>query len=227
MPTVVIGNNTGDDYSGTEDAMILEWGSLATRNCGGRVNTEISKAASGDYANTLIKFSGLSNLPASISVSASALYMTCWTHTAGTRTATAKRLLRNWIEGTLDNADRTGDSPASCCWNEYGSQNAWTTAGALSDGNDRSSTASATMTMDGTGYKYFSGSQLNTDIANMRSGTYSNYGWMLERTDGSGDSTHDVFAMSEDMDGHRPYLSVTYTEGGSSGNSYYYQQQQM
>lgn len=227
MPTVVIGNNTGDDYSGTEDTMLLEWGAFATRNWGARGETEVSKAASGDYSHTLIKFSGLSNLPSSISVSAATINLSCGTHTSGTRTATAKRLLRDWIEGTQDNADRTNDSPASCCWNEYGSQNTWTTAGAISDSNDRSATASGTMTMDGTGYKSVSGSQLNTDIANMCSGSYNNYGWHLERTDGSGDSTHDVFTMSEAFDGYRPYLSVTYTESGGTGNTYYYQQQQM
>jgi hypothetical protein len=225
MPTVIIGNNTGDDYSGTEDAYIKE--KNPTYNAGGATILEITNYGVGDYTHSLIKFSGLSNLPSGITVSASAINLYCYTREgSGTRTATAKRLLRNWIEGSLWDANRSGDSPYSCCWNEYGSGNAWTTAGGLSDGNDRASDVSGTMTMDGTGaYKSVTGTQLNTDIANMRNGTYNNYGWHLERTDGT--SYADFFRSSEGTDGYRPYLSVTYTEGGSSGNSYYYQQQQM
>jgi hypothetical protein len=219
MPTVVIGNNTGDDYSGTEDAQIKE--SSPTYTYGNRITMEITKYASGDHTNTLLRFKGLSNLPSGITVSASAINLYCASHSSGSRTATAKRLLRDWVEGWGDSISHDSDTPNMCCWDEYGDGNSWATAGGLSDGNDRSSTSSGTMAMDGTGYKELTGSQLNTDIQN----GYNQ--WHLERTDGEDDSTWDTFTSSEGTDGQRPYLSVTYTESGGTGNSYYYQQQQM
>ena len=65
-----------------------------------------------------------------------------------------KRLLRNWSETTST-------------WNNYSTGNAWTTAGARSDGNDRSATVTATLTMSAAlAYKTISSAQLATDVQN-------------------------------------------------------------
>jgi len=213
MPTVVIGNNTGDDYSGTEDTLIKQ--ASAENNYGSKDNFEITKYNTNDYSHSLIKFSGISSLPSDITISASTMYLYCSTHASGTRTATAKRLLRDWIEGSLNGSNRSGNSPYSSCWNEYGSGNTWTSSGAISDGNDRSGTDSGIMDLDGTGYKSVSDNQLNLDVENITNGTYNNYGWHFEVTGTPATYTYDVFTSSEGSDGQRPYLSVTYTESGS------------
>ena len=205
MPTVTIGNNTGDDYAGTEDAQIKSNNSSA--NYGGRTNFECTKYASGNHTHALLGFSGLSNLPSSITVSDSSLNIYCVGHSDGERTITARRLLRSWIEGTANGQEQSG----SCSWSSYGGGN-WTTSGALSDGNDRSSTVSGTGSLKGSGWLEISGSQLNTDIQN---GYQS---WHLERTDGADDHAYDIFTSSEGSDGNRPYVSVTYEENASSGS---------
>lgn len=205
MPTVTIGNNTGDDYAGTEDAQIKSNNSSV--NYGGKTTFECTKWASGNHTHSLLGFSGLSNLPSSITVSASSLNIYHVAYATGERTITARRLLRSWVEGTADGEEQSG----SCSWNSYGGGN-WTTSGALSDGNDRSSTVSGTGSLEGAGWMQISGSQLNTDIQN---GYRS---WHLERTDGADDSTYDTFTSSEGSDGNRPYISVTYEESASSGS---------
>ena len=90
MPTITIGNNTGDDYAGTEDAQIKS--AYTAANYGGRANFECTKWASGDHTHTLLGFSGLSNLPSSITVSAATIHMYRYSGRAGARTITARRL---------------------------------------------------------------------------------------------------------------------------------------
>lgn len=90
-------------------------------------------------------------------------------------TLTVKRILRNWV-----NAQET--------YNVYSTGNSWTTGGAQSDGNDRSSTVSATLAIDSTAAGAFvdiTGSQLTTDVQDMLDNAASNYGWGLYN-DGSG-----------------------------------------
>ncbi len=210
MPTVTIGNNTGDDYAGTEDAQIKSNNTAA--NYGGKTAFECTKWASGNHTHTLLGFSGLSNLPSGITDVTASIKIYKYGYSAGDRTITARRLLRTWVEGTADGDEQSG----SCSWSTAGGVS-WTTGGALSDGNDRSATASGTGSLDGAGWLEISGSQLNTDIQN---GYQS---WHLERTDGADDNTYDAFYSSEGSDGYRPYVSVTYEESaGSSGNPYYY-----
>jgi hypothetical protein len=227
MPTVAIGDNTGDDYSGTEDARLWE-GGYANYNTGALDVTAIYKYSSENNATHLQKFSGLSNISSGVMVSSASFSIYRNDGNVGDRTITARRLLVNWVEGTGQWTNRTADDPDSCCWNEYGSGNAWATAGGLSNGNDRSSTVSGTFATGGTnGYKTISTSQMASDVEGFINGTLNNYGWHFERTDGANDETTDQFVTSEGVDGQRPYLTVTYEEGGATGNTYYYQQMQM
>jgi hypothetical protein len=225
MAIVIIGDNTGDDYSGTEDAWLRSIQTL--NNWGAWSEMNVQRYTSGNHAVSCLKFSGINNIPGGSNITGSSVFIYKHNGTQTNNTITAKRLLRNWIEGSLTGSDRTNDTPDSCCWAEYGNGSGWTTPGALSDGNDRSSTVSDTTTVSATNQYYeFSSAQIVQDVSNFRSGSYSNYGWNFERTDGTDDSTYNSFQTSEGTDGQRPYLSVTYTES-SSGNTYYYQQQQM
>ena len=213
VPTEVIGDNTGDDYAGTEDAQLKEYSS--TNNFGSSVIGYSAKYGSGDHTHILLKFSGLSNITPTVSVSSSTLAMYGDSGSSGTRTGTWRRVLRNWEEGTQNDADRTNDTPDSCCWDEYGSSNSWTTGGCLSNGNDRSATVTGTISMDDVvEYKTLSSAQLATDVQDMINNSSTNYGFHLERTDGENDSTFNSFYTSDNVDGSRPYLSVTYAAAG-------------
>lgn len=217
MPTVVIGNNTGDDYSGVDDTHIKE--SHATNNYGSNSTYETTKYASSDHTHSLIRFSGLSSISGTVSVSSATLYqrLSAQDGSANAYTVTIRLLLRNWIEGTQAGDDRSNDLPYSCCYNEYGGGNSWTSAGALSNGNDRSSTSSGDFAVTGDyGYQSFSSEQFATDVENIINESISNNGWHGERTDSQDDSRYKVFISSEGADGQRPYLSVTYTESGGA-----------
>ena len=206
MPTVVIGNNTGDDYSGTEDAIIVS--GATTNNYGGRTESSI---ATGLYL--LIRFSGLLSIsgPVIVSTATLSLYKNSGESSG---TIELRRLLRNWIEGTLNGADRSGDSPYSCCWNEYGSENTWTTAGALSDGNDRVASSSATMSIATTTGQYYDSGNLCADVEDFINGDASNYGWHCYTTI----ATYGAFFRMKNYgaSGTLPYLTITYTESGGA-----------
>lgn len=196
MPTVVIGNNTGDDYSGTEDTVLH---SDAPDSTYGTQTGLECKYTSSARNNTLLKFSGLSNITGPVTVSAASIYLygsNPWDNI----TLYARRLLRNWSE---DNAT----------YNVYNTDNSWSTAGALSDGNDRVASATGSLTV-GTSANYDS-FDCAADVEDMINGDINNYGYVITR------DTEDSFyytshTSSEGTDGQRPYLSVTYEESGGS-----------
>jgi len=71
MPTIVIGNNTGDDYSGTDDTSI--YGAHADTNYG--ENSTLYFSAD-DPCFCLLNFSGLSSISSgAISVSAASFFI--------------------------------------------------------------------------------------------------------------------------------------------------------
>ena len=223
MPSITIGNNTGDTYSGTEDAWLRQYQN--TYNYGGWSEMNVQRYASGNHSTSCLKFSGISSIPTGATITAASIFIYKHNGTSDNNTITVKRLLRNWVEGTSEGTDRVLETPHSCCWDEYGNDQPWTSGGALSDGNDRDSTTSATTVVSSTGRYYeFTSAQIISDVQAFLSGTYSNYGWVLERTDGTNDNTYNSFRTSEGTDGQRPYLSVTYTTGGMA-NNYYYQMQ--
>jgi hypothetical protein len=216
MAIAIIGNNTGDDYSGTEDAFITN--NNGSANYGASEHLYVWNV--NPYANSLIRFTGISSLPAGITVSSASLFVFNANNETNTYHYILKRLLRAWGEG--DNSGATADAGESC-WDYYASSNSWTTRGGLSDGNDRSSTTTATFVSPvNNAYCEWTSSQLADDIQDFYDGTYSNNGWQVS----SSDCQWGGFKSREYTDGYRPYLSVTYTES-SSGNAYYYQQQQM
>lgn len=209
MPTVVIGNNTGNDYSGTEDALLHS--GVATNNFGG-------SAAFGwnnNYA-LMLKFSGLSNITRPVTVSS--VICSIYKYAGGgTGTGTFYRCLRNWIEGTQDNASHEIDDPDSCCWNEYGEGNAWTTAGCLGDGTDRVADATTTMTIGATEGQFYDSGNLSIDVEDMVNGDVSNYGWSIPNNCAAyGAYWYLSEAIGAGEDGHLPYLSVTYEAGGGT-----------
>lgn len=199
MTVVVIGDNTGDDFSGTIDAQIKEGAS--TTNYGSSSTMETTKWSAGDYTHSVIAFTGLSNItgPVTVNDAKVSLRLTDELNLI-TQTISMYRLLRNWVEGEVT-------------WDDYSTSNAWQTAGGTG-ANDRSGTVSATASI-GSGpalqYYDFTGTQIDTDVENMINGSVSNYGWHDERTDGGAGGYYLTWATSEGTDGQRPYLTVDYT----------------
>lgn len=207
--TVTIGDNTGDTYSGCEDAAILSkfmGEPFNTINLGAYAFIAIDNM----QCATLIKFSGLSNLPSTASVSSAKLYLYL-DPSANTQdfTLTAYGVLRNWTEGTGAYADRSADTPYSCCWNEYGDEDPWTTAGCMGSGTDHDTTAAGTLAIAALAAAGWFAIPIDTDlIESWLSGDRDNYGIVIHT------SAIDSIIMgvsSEGADTTRPYFSVTYT----------------
>lgn len=209
MPTVTIGDNTGgsaNTYSGTIDTQIKD--ASSSSNFGGDASFEVHKYDVGNHGMGLIALTGLSNITGPVTVSAASLFLWVNSGSGADIVITAKRLLRNWVE-------------SEATWNNYAGGNAWTTAGGLSDGNDRSATISGTTTFTlpsgetGTYHELVGGAQFIADVEGFINGTFSNFGWHLERTDGADDTTFIQFASSEGPNANRPYLSVTFTSAST------------
>lgn len=204
--TATIGDNTGNTYSGTDDTQLKA--NAATTNYGSSGSMDVNKYGVGDHANALVKFTGLSSITGPVTVSSATLYLYYTGPTSGsdTHTIDVHRVLRAWVE-------------AQATWNVYSTGNSWTTAGGLSDGNDRVATVSASFALIGNtspSYVAFTGAQLATDIENIINGVNTNNGFLVERSDAGDDTNFRVFASSEGSDGQRPYLDITYTVAGAT-----------
>jgi len=201
MTVTVIGDNTGDDYSGTEDSQIREF--FNTTNYGSSATQATTKWSSGDHTHLNLSFSGLSNIAASEVVSAATVYMEVNSST-GTYALAFRRLLRDWVE-------------AEVTWDIWKTSNNWTSGGALSDGNDRSASKGVTASLDNTtGYRALTATQIKDDTKDFVDGTATNYGWHVERDDSGDDSTTKTWLSSNFNDGRRPYISVTHAAAAGS-----------
>jgi len=204
MTVTVIGDNTGDDYAGTEDTQVRIYSTVANTNYGTTTPLEITFWTSSDQNHSLLKFSGLSNISASDTVSAAtlAIYISTTSTPAGYY-GDARRLLRNWVV-----SEATG--------NNYSTGNAWTTVGGVSDGNDRSATIDGSIPLNtASAYASISDANLVTTVQNFVDGTWANYGWHLDADNAVYNYTA-KFISEEGSDGSRPYLSVTHAASGGS-----------
>jgi hypothetical protein len=215
MPTVVIGNNTGNDFSGVEDAMLIHESGEEANNYGTNPDAFVyNENGSTQIVNEAIRFTGITNISGTIAVSAATFSIWFDAYAYSARTFALKRLLRTWGQGVHNDTPATA---GECSWNCYAYPSTWTSGGAGSDDNDRSSTVTATFTApinDTPAWCDFSSAQLATDVQNMKNGVVNNDGWLLYRSDGVGGNAWTRFASSEHADGQRPYLTFTYTVAG-------------
>jgi hypothetical protein len=214
VTTVISDNTTGSyigDYTGTDDAALQE--ADPTSNHGADSQFEVSKYGSGSHTHLLIRFAGLSNITGPVTVTAVTLgmYLTN-SDEAASHTINIYRALRAW------NVSQT-------TWNVYTTGNNWTTAGALSSGNDRAASTSGQITGVQTPLVWVTVTQTTTgglidDVQGWINGTVTNNGWHLERNGTGNDSQYRIFTDSDGTNGERPYLSVTYTTGaaGATGS---------
>lgn len=202
MPTVTFGDNTTDDFAGCEDSQIRE--DNPDNNWGVGVELGTINFIAGDTTRSFIRFTGLGNIPAGATITAVTLYLWLAAANSGSRTIAWRRTLRAWTEGTEDN------NPGDVSWNQYSSGNNWGTAGA-SNATDRESTISAQAVIGTTTGQYyaFTGAQLTQDIQNKVDGLISDVAY-TGTDEGTADEEYRVWSSSEDTNGQRPYLEVTY-----------------
>jgi hypothetical protein len=193
MPSVVISDNTGADFSGTPDTRMTEidpavnYASdtvIATSNFGG-----------GDLQSAVIRFDGLSGITGPVTVSTASLDL--WIDSINsTPSYEIHRLLSSFTE-------------AGATWNTSDGSTAWNTGGARGSGTDHAATVTATVS-GGTAaaYQNITSAQLITDVQNWINGVDSNLGWVLLPTASNGHAY--VYVSSEGADGNRPRLNVTY-----------------
>ena len=212
MPTETIGENIGDDYSGTEDSWLQEAAATTNKNLDDNIAIADSDSE-GDDKYGIISFSGIDSLPGSLTVSSATMYLYQWAAGNGNMDVRAHALMRNWAE-------------ASVCWSYYTGTTNWTTAGAKHEEDDRDATITFTETIntDVGEYKALTDEpgtyQLAADIEDMADGTRGNYGWVLIELNGDY-YAYRYFRDSEyGSDGQLPYLSVTYTETTSEWDTH-------
>ena len=196
----------GLDAGGRDTAATNNFGTAASFYLGGT-------GGIGDANRIYIKFD-VSSIPSGDTVS-SATFSLFEVNASGTGTWAVKlqRMLRDWVE-------------LESTWNIWKTANNWTAAGAGSDGNDRSATITASVTLDGTSAGAFidwTDAQLDSDVQNFVDGGLSNFGWLVHAPDAEGGvSKFNQFNLSDNATAsERPKLVVVHTgAAGSPWNAY-------
>lgn len=194
MPTVDIGDNTGDDFAGTEDTeLTLE---DPTGNSGTADGFYASQFSAGTMRNAIIRFTGLSSISGPVTVNSATVSLS-QDDSGNTPTVSARKLLRAWAE-------------AQATWNIYSTGNNWGTAGGTNS-SDRDSTVLGTRST-APGYGTVSGAGMAGFFQDIINGSASNNGLHLECATGAGNYNH--YRSSEFTDGSRPFATIDYTAGG-------------
>jgi hypothetical protein len=205
MPTVIISDDTGADFSGVEDVRIRL--AAPTSNDGSGATLEATAYDVGDDNRFLIRFAGLSNIPSTATIDSVTLTLNCSANLANLSAPNEVqiyRCTRAFVEG-------------QATWNIYSTGNSWATAGGTGTGDSEASASHVEAPSAGTGDKTFSSAGLIADVQAWVDGSVTNNGWLVKHSgDPSGSAQTKVyeFVSSEGTDGSRPELSVTYTDAG-------------
>jgi len=190
-------NATADEqFSGVEDTW-LDQANASTNNNTSAVLL-VNKAVTSQYKNSLIQFD-LSNIPANKSIISATIYLKVETAPASTKSTQFRYLLRNW-------------GLTTATWTNYDTGSPWGTAGGLSNGVDRTTSAEAAIAAENTDDETWLSASLLTSVTAMYQGSIVNNGWHME----SGgftfpDSLTIQFHSSNATDGNRPELVIEYT----------------
>jgi hypothetical protein len=199
VTTIIISNNTGADYSGTDDTYIDK--NIPTTNNNAETAIEVNAYSASIIRHGLVRFT-LPGVLSGATINSATLTLTTKFANSGGQTVGAYRCLKAWTEG-------------GATWNKYDGSADWTTAGGY-DTSDASATLSASASNGAPDANIdLTGANLIADVQAWASGTTNN-GWLLKRTAESSDSLYVGFYTSEGTDGSRPKLTVDYTAGGSS-----------
>lgn len=204
--TYVISNNTtGADYSGCEDIQIRS--NQATTNQG---NAELIVSAwdasgSGNFCSSLIRFTGLSSLPTTGTITGVRLklYQTGWTDFGSSGTQSSLNIapsLRAWVA-------------TQATWNNFSTGNAFAAAGGHTDTADYDSTYNVDFGTVGSTAQNNSYVTYNLDamidvIEQIRAGTRTNNGFIISRFPRTTQTEEQKFRQAEGTDGQRPILEI-------------------
>lgn len=192
------GNNTTNDYSGVHDTY-LELASPTT-NYGSNDDIFIDRYDASYHRNSLIRFTGLSNIPSNATITS--VVLTLYNYQSnGAPTLDLHKVLRDWVL-------------AEATWNIYSTGNSWGTGGCENFGTDCTAGASASTTATPSSYiQWGSTSQMVADVQSWVNGSATNNGWLVVRQDAGEDNafTHCYSSDRQFADGYLPYLTVEYT----------------
>jgi hypothetical protein len=216
--TVVFGDNTGNDFTGTvEDAIIYERSAFRDYNYGGRANFQAGEPSNTAWTTrSLIRFRDIAfSLGPDKVITSATMYLYCNSeNTGGDYSISAYRTLLDWGEGSLDGGAGEVDA---VCWNDAQYTGlSWNAAGCDSASDvtgedstaDRRTTAEAMTTITGLGWFSWN---LTTAVQKWYSGQWSEYGIILiNDNEGTAGSLKQFLSSENPNDGGRPYLEVTY-----------------
>jgi hypothetical protein len=196
MTVYRIGDNTGDDFSGSMHSGYLD--AAAPTATAADYDLEVGLIPASEKGFTFI--ADCTGLPAG-TITAAKLVLKQYTNDSGS-VADIRRLLVTFVQ-------------SQCCWDNRSSGNAWNTGGAKGNGTDRNSTVVATLSA-GTDGTYIESSDLAAVITDMRDNPGTNYGFVIHSDGVSGSSFKRIgFLGVGAADGSKPYIEVDIA-GGSS-----------
>ncbi|OQY25893.1 MAG: hypothetical protein B6244_14630, partial [Candidatus Cloacimonetes bacterium 4572_55] len=137
--------DTEDTAFGTGSYSLLNYGGSADIFAVGNVN--------GVIARGLIRWD-LSSIPPGSTIVTAQMSLYSDSSYGGSITIDTHRLLRPWVEGTLDGQNRQLDNPDSACWTEYGYGEEWDSPGA-NGAADREAEVISTTNGNGTGWYFW------------------------------------------------------------------------
>lgn len=200
MPTITIGDNTGQT-AGTEDTYLKM--NAPTTNFSSSVDLEVHTWDATDHGVALVRFD-LSSITPPVTVSAVEVGLFLNSASGGVQTFSIFRTLRAWVE-------------AQATWNQYSTGNNWQTAGAA--GALDISASLQDLSMGGTINQYYTwtAAALNAVFENWINGSVVNNGlaWKHTAVD-LNSNTFRTFASSRNVDGERPYVTITYAAAGGA-----------
>ena len=199
MPTVTIGLNTGNTYTGVQDCYIEKFYPNSVDYYGTDI-LDISKYDAANEANFLLLFSGLSNIPSNATITGAKLRL----YTVESFGALNTHHLRECYRSFVD---------TQATWNVYSTGNPWQTPGGTGNSDrDNTSIIASLVVNQAVEYKEFSSAALVALVQAWVSGSKTNRGLIVERDDANNyDSSYRNYASSQGVDGNRPELEVTFT----------------
>ena len=196
-PTV----NGGVPYTGVETQNIFDGNPDSANNDGNFIN--VYQNSNPVEHRNMVRVTGLSNFDPNDTIVSAQLHLSRVFSSTGNRVVDARRILRDWVQGT---------GALGSTWNEWDApgDGAWTTAGVNGDGTDRVATPtdSQTHTDGGTWQPAF---DLTADVQDIVDGTIAtNNGWLLSTDNVGGADTFATYTSPINGTTATPEMVVAY-----------------
>jgi hypothetical protein len=191
--------------AGSQDTFIANQ-SYALRNFGGSSFLAVGSTSNNDTARGLIRWD-LSSIPAGSVIVDATMSLYSYNDPSDRQiTIGAHRMLRPWIEGTLNNQNRQLNSPSSSAWTESGSGLSWGSPGASSP-TDRDPSALTASTSGGVGWYSW---DLTSAVQKWLDGDWTNHGILLKSLNEGINNLKYFYPSEYATESLRPELVVEY-----------------